>query len=123
MPSNSPEYAKAYYLKKRAELYTTLGGKCFVCGKRKNLIVHRIHRIPRTWGPRVKSQQIPSVILSDHAAFNQTTENAIRARKKALYVNTDNMVLLCAMCYKYAIEVYGRKKVIGRRQLYELRPG
>ena len=120
MPANSPEYSRAYYLKKRKELHIKLGGKCFVCQSRKNLIVHRIYKLPLEIDSLKLTQKMSGVELTDHQIFNQTTEKAIKARKKALYANTDNMVLLCNDCYKYVFRVYGRKTVIGRRQLHEL---
>ena len=120
MPANTPEYSRTYYLKKRKELHTKLGGQCFMCHSRKHLIVHRIYKLPLETDSLKIAQKMFGVEASDQQNLYQTTEKTIEAHKKALYCNTDNMVLLCPICYKYAIAVYGRKTIIGRRQLHKL---
>lgn len=40
MSTNPPGYLRAYYVKKKAELFSELGGRCVVCGTDYDLEIH-----------------------------------------------------------------------------------
>lgn len=122
MPSNSKEYSAKYYQKRRLALIKTLGGKCFMCGKRKKLVIHRIYKIDSYESEDSSKPTIFDADISNKPEWKELSKKEVAKRAKELYDNTDNMVLLCPLCHKYAIVTYGRKTVIGRRKLHELSP-
>lgn len=51
MPSNSPEYARAYYKRKRREVIELLGGRCEKCGTIFNLEIDHVNGYNGTLSP------------------------------------------------------------------------
>ncbi len=120
MPSNSSDYSKKYYLKKSKKLFTQLGGRCYMCRTKKNLMVHRVYKASHYFSKDGSLPKIFDTDIKDNITLKTLTKEEIESRAKALFNNPDNMILLCTGCFKSAVRYYGRKTVIGKRKLHYL---
>jgi len=118
MGSNSKEYAKKYNEKKRRDRIAKLGDKCFMCSVQKNLIVHRIYTSYNTTSINDRLQLRFKDNIGSGESLEYMSEDERKKLDKNLLTNYDNMVLLCRKCYAKLRHYYGRKRKIGRKEIY-----
>ena len=109
-----------YYMKKRGELYRKLGGRCYMCHTKKKLMVHRVYKQIVDLSKNGAVTKVFETEIGDEITMRKLSEEEMKSKAKELHKNPDNMVLLCTECFKYAVKAYGRKRRIGKRQLYDL---
>lgn len=117
MGKNSSVYNKVYHHQQRKKLIEKLGEKCEVCGRKNDLVIHRIFSTYNTTDDRFKSQTTFDGNIGTINKFTPVSQEVLKARNRLLMMNPDNMILLCFKCYSILRKIHGKKKRIGRREV------